>query len=109
MAARDALIEELRRHSLVIGEVVLTSGATAQYYVDAKRAILRPAGFRALAELVAERALGVDVVLRGGAARQDDLPDDDGVIAQFVDQPVARAHATRTLWPVPDGSPRGRT
>jgi orotate phosphoribosyltransferase len=36
----------------VIGEVVLTSGATASYYVDAKRAILRPPGFAALGELV---------------------------------------------------------
>ena len=36
----------------MIGEVVLTSGATASYYVDAKRAILRPAGFAALGELV---------------------------------------------------------
>ena len=36
---------ELRAHALVIGEVVLTSGATAQYLVDAKRAILLPAGF----------------------------------------------------------------
>ena len=43
-------------HALVIGEVVLTSGRTAQYYVDAKRAILRPAGFHALGELVAARA-----------------------------------------------------
>ena len=50
MDARQTLIEELRRHALVIGEVTLTSGATASYYVDAKRAILRPAGFRALAE-----------------------------------------------------------
>jgi orotate phosphoribosyltransferase len=53
------LIEELREHALVIGEVTLTSGQTAQYYVDAKRAILLPAGFRALGELVraeAERA-----------------------------------------------------
>jgi orotate phosphoribosyltransferase len=56
MGARESLIDELRRNALVIGEVVLTSGATAQYYVDAKRAILRPAGFRALGELVAERA-----------------------------------------------------
>ena len=32
----------------MIGEVTLTSGATPQYYVDAKRAILRPAGFAAL-------------------------------------------------------------
>ncbi len=51
--ARERLIEELREHALVIGEVTLTSGATAQYYVDAKRAILRPAGFSALAALLA--------------------------------------------------------
>jgi orotate phosphoribosyltransferase len=35
---------------------VLTSGRTAQYYVDAKRATLRPAGFQALGELVARQA-----------------------------------------------------
>jgi orotate phosphoribosyltransferase len=51
--ARQRLIEELREHALVIGEVTLTSGAIAQYYVDAKRAILRPAGFAALATLLA--------------------------------------------------------
>ena len=56
MDARARLIQELREHALVIGEVTLTSGATAQYYVDAKRAILLPAGFRALGELVAEEA-----------------------------------------------------
>jgi orotate phosphoribosyltransferase len=50
---RQRLIEELREHALVIGEVTLTSGAIAQYYVDAKRAILRPAGFAALATLLA--------------------------------------------------------
>ncbi|MEA2266647.1 MAG: orotate phosphoribosyltransferase [Solirubrobacteraceae bacterium] len=55
-SARDRLIAELREHALVIGEVVLTSGRTASYYVDAKRAILRPAGFAALGELVADRA-----------------------------------------------------
>ena len=38
--ARERLIAELREHALVIGEVTLTSGAKAQYYVDAKRAIL---------------------------------------------------------------------
>src|ERR687896_190337 len=57
--ARRTLVEELREHALVIGEVILTSGRTAQYYVDAKRAILRPAGVAALGELVraeAERA-----------------------------------------------------
>jgi orotate phosphoribosyltransferase len=53
---RARLVAELREHALVIGEVVLTSGQTAHYLVDAKRAILRPAGFAALAELVAGQA-----------------------------------------------------
>src|SRR5918999_6379389 len=53
---RELLIAELREHALVIGRVTLTSGKKAQYYVDAKRAILRPAGFLALGELVAEQA-----------------------------------------------------
>ena len=39
--ARERLIAELREHAVVIGEVTLTSGRKAQYYVDAKRAILR--------------------------------------------------------------------
>jgi len=54
--ARARLVGELRAHALVLSEVVLTSGARAQYLVDAKRAILRPAGFAALAELVAAEA-----------------------------------------------------
>ena len=54
--ARERLLAELRAHALVIGEVVLTSGRTAQYLVDAKRAILRRDGFQALAELVAAQA-----------------------------------------------------
>lgn len=40
----------------MLGEVTLSSGLTAGYYVDAKRAILKPAGFRALGELVAAQA-----------------------------------------------------
>jgi orotate phosphoribosyltransferase len=66
MSARDRLVEELREHALVLGEVVLTSGRTAQYYVDAKRAILRPAGFRALGELVAGRARDLGATAVGG-------------------------------------------
>jgi orotate phosphoribosyltransferase len=50
---RERLLSALRRHALVIGEVTLTSGATAQYLVDAKRAILLREGFMALGELVA--------------------------------------------------------
>ncbi len=55
-SAKARLVAELRAHGLVIGEVTLTSGATASYYVDAKRAILRPEGFEALATLVAAKA-----------------------------------------------------
>ena len=64
--ARERLIAELRAHALVVGEVVLTSGRTASYYVDAKRAILRPAGFRALAELMAERVAATGATAVGG-------------------------------------------
>ena len=55
-AARGHLLAELRTHALVIGEVTLTSGATAQYIVDAKRAILLKPGFDALGALVAAQA-----------------------------------------------------
>jgi orotate phosphoribosyltransferase len=64
--ARATLIRELREHALVIGEVTLTSGAKAQYYVDAKRAMLLPAAFRALAELVAAEAERLGATAVGG-------------------------------------------
>jgi orotate phosphoribosyltransferase len=64
--ARDQLIAELQEHALVIGEVTLTSGRKAQYYIDAKRAILRPDGFRALGELVAAEAERVGATAVGG-------------------------------------------
>jgi orotate phosphoribosyltransferase len=54
-SAREILVRELREHALVIGAVTLTSGARAEYYIDAKRAILRPPGFAALARLVASQ------------------------------------------------------
>ncbi len=66
MTARETLVAELREHALVIGEVTLTSGRKAQYLIDAKRAILRPAGFRALGELVAEEARRVGATAVGG-------------------------------------------
>jgi orotate phosphoribosyltransferase len=50
----------------VIGEVTLTSGAVAQYYVDAKRAILRPQGFAALATLLAAQVAEWDGTAVGG-------------------------------------------
>lgn len=66
MDARDRLIALLREHALVIGEVVLTSGARASYYVDAKRAILLPEGFAALGELVAAQARAWGATAVGG-------------------------------------------
>jgi orotate phosphoribosyltransferase len=72
--ARATLVEELRRHALVVGEVTLTSGATAQYYVDAKRAILRRAGFGALGELVAGYAARWEATAVGGLTMGADAP-----------------------------------
>jgi orotate phosphoribosyltransferase len=62
--ARGRLVELLREHALVLGEVTLTSGRIAQYYVDAKRAILLPEAFMALGLLVAQqtRACGAEAV-----------------------------------------------
>ena len=63
---RERLLAALREQALVIGEVTLTSGRKAPYYVDAKRAILRPYGFRALAELVAAEAEAARASAVGG-------------------------------------------
>jgi len=64
--ARARLLQVLRDEALVIGEVVLTSGATAQYLVDAKRAILLREGFLALSELVAAQAAEWGATAVGG-------------------------------------------
>ncbi|HEY2140432.1 MAG TPA: orotate phosphoribosyltransferase [Solirubrobacteraceae bacterium] len=63
---REQLVEELREHALVIGEVTLTSGARAAYYVDAKRAILRPSGFAVLGRLVAAQVSDWESTAVGG-------------------------------------------
>jgi orotate phosphoribosyltransferase len=65
-SAHERLVHELREHALVIGRVTLTSGVEAEYYVDAKRAILRPAGFAALGELVAAEAASLGATAVGG-------------------------------------------
>jgi orotate phosphoribosyltransferase len=92
MSAREILIAELRTHALVIGEVTLTSGRQASYYVDAKRAILRQPGFGAAGMLVAEiaRRLGAGAV--GGMTMGADpiasaalaAPDGESLLAFFV-------------------------
>lgn len=63
---KETLVAQLREHALVVGEVVLTSGKTAQYYVDAKRAILMRPGFTALGDLVAAIADDLEATAIGG-------------------------------------------
>jgi orotate phosphoribosyltransferase len=65
-AARQTLIAELREHGLVIGNVTLSSGAEAEYYVDARRALLRPRAFRAVGELIAASAADAGAEAVGG-------------------------------------------
>jgi orotate phosphoribosyltransferase len=91
-AAKQTLLEELREHSLVLGEVTLSSGATAQYYVDARRALMRPAGFHAAGELIAARAAELGAAAVGGPATAAippscaaiAVPSGAGLVAFFV-------------------------
>jgi orotate phosphoribosyltransferase len=91
-AARRTLLEELREHSLLIGEVTLSSGQQAQYYVDARRALLRPAGFRAAGELIASAASEARASAVGGpvmaaiplACAAIAVPEGEGLVGFFV-------------------------
>jgi len=85
LPARETLIAELREHALVVGEVTLTSGAKASYYVDAKRAILRQPGFGALGELVAAEARE-----RGAAAVGGMTMGADPIASAAISDPVGR-------------------
>ena len=108
-AARMALLAELRAHALVIGDVVLTSGRKAQYLVDAKRAILRPAGFAALAEMVAAQARAWDATAVGGMTMGADpiacaaLAGGANVKAFFVRKEVKQHGLSRRI----EGPPLG--
>jgi orotate phosphoribosyltransferase len=89
---KQTLLDEVREHSLVIGEVTLSSGAVAQYYVDARRALLRPAGFRAAGELIAAAAVEAGASAVGGpvmaaiplACAAIAVPAGDGLVGFFV-------------------------
>ena len=91
-AARETLLAELREHALVIGDVTLSSGQTASYYVDARRALLRPAGFRAVGELIAAAASRLGAQAVGGpvmaaiplACAAIAVPDGQGLRGFFV-------------------------
>jgi orotate phosphoribosyltransferase len=90
--ARETLLAQLREHALVIGEVTLSSGQRASYYVDARRALLRPDGFLAAGRLIAgaAREAGADAV--GGpvmaaiplACAAIAVPEGSGLVGFFV-------------------------
>jgi orotate phosphoribosyltransferase len=92
VAAKETLLAELREHSLILGEVTLASGAVAQYYVDARRALMRPVGFRAVGELIAAVAKEVGATAVGGPATAAippacaaiAVPGGEGLVAFFV-------------------------
>jgi orotate phosphoribosyltransferase len=91
-AARQTLLAELREHALVIGEVTLSSGQRASYYVDARRALLRPSGFRAAGQLIAATAHEVGAQAVGGpvmaaiplACAAIAVPEGDGLVGFFM-------------------------
>jgi len=91
-ASRQTLLAELREHALVIGEVTLSSGQTASYYVDAKRALLRPVAFRAAGELIAAEAHEREASAVGGLTMGADplacaaiaVPAGEDLVAFFV-------------------------
>ena len=91
-SARSTLLAELREHALVIGEVTLSSGQRASYYVDARRALLRPPGFRAVGELLASAARESAAAAVGGpvmaaiplACAAIAVPDGAGLVGFFV-------------------------
>lgn len=91
-AAKETLLAELRAHSLILGEVTLASGATAQYYVDARRTLMRPAGFHAAGELIAAAAAEHGAEAVGGPATAAippscaaiAVPAGSGLVAFFV-------------------------
>ncbi len=90
--ARETLIAELREHALVLGEVTLSSGQQADYYVDARRALLRPAGFLAAGQLIAAAAVRRGAEAVGGpvmaaiplACAAIAAPNGDALVGFFV-------------------------
>jgi orotate phosphoribosyltransferase len=90
--ARATLVAELREHALIVGEVTLSSGQTAQYYVDARRALMRPKGFRAAGELIAAAAVEAGAGAVGGpvmaaiplACAAIAVPAGEGLVGFFV-------------------------
>jgi orotate phosphoribosyltransferase len=62
----EVLVGLLRDYALVKGEVTLSSGAKAEYLVDAKRVLMRSDGFSVIRRLVSERIAECGATAVGG-------------------------------------------
>ena len=88
----------------MIGEVTLSSGQTAQYYVDARRAVLRPEGFLAAGELIADAAVRSGAEAVGGpvmaaiplACAAIAVPGGSGLVGFFV-RKEGKAHGLQRM------------
>ena len=90
--ARERLVGLLREHSLVLGEVTLSSGRKTTYYIDARRTVMRPEGQRVAGELIAAHATGLGATAVGGpvmaaiplACAAISVPGGAGLVGFFV-------------------------
>jgi orotate phosphoribosyltransferase len=90
--AAETLRAELREHAVVHGEVTLSSGQKTDYYIDAKRALLRPPAYKAAGELIAAAASELGATAVGGMSVGADplacaaigAPEGEGLVAFFV-------------------------
>lgn len=91
-AIRAELIELLKRHSLVLGEVTLSGGAKASYYIDARRTVMRPDGLKCAGALIAGHAKEVGASAVGGpvmaaiplACAAIAVPEGENLVGFFV-------------------------
>jgi orotate phosphoribosyltransferase len=63
---QQELVGLLQDFALVKGAVKLSSGAKAEYLVDAKRVVMRPEGFRVIGKLVAQHIAKCGATAVGG-------------------------------------------
>ncbi len=96
--ARELLLTALSEHAVIEGSVALSSGNKAQYYVDAKRALLQDAAFKACGVLVAESARKLGATAVGGLTMGADpvaysaLSVDSSTLKAFSVRKVKKEH-----------------
>ena len=91
-SSRERLILILREHSLVLGEITLSSGKTSSYYIDARRTVMRPDGQKAAGKLIARHATDLGASAVGGpvmaaiplACAAISVPEGEGLVGFFV-------------------------